>query len=168
MDFSKLVDWIKLSPTYILAISLSSGILLFSNDRFLDTIGLAQIRNQFKTYIGLAFLISLSLLASHLIVTIYQYTHKKFINFENRHNRKNLLQNLTSQEKEILLPYILQDVSNQYLPMDDGVVGGLLAKGVIFQGAFIGEIDSWAFNIQPWAYQLLKEQRNLLFTEEQK
>jgi len=50
--------------------------------------------------------------------------------------------------------------------MADGRVGGLEAEGIIFRSSNVGNIESWAYNLQPWAWDYLSAHPELLALED--
>lgn len=46
--------------------------------------------------------------------------------------------------------------------MADGVVGGLEAQRILYRSSNVGDLDEWAYNIQPWAWEHLKSSPGLL------
>jgi hypothetical protein len=76
------------------------------------------------------------------------------------------LHDLTAEEKEILLGYILNKTKTQYLGYADGVASGLVAEEIIFRSSNMGDPDRWAHNIQPWVWNLLNEKFDEFFSQE--
>jgi hypothetical protein len=46
------------------------------------------------------------------------------------------------------------------------VVNGLEIKKVIFRASNIGDLDEWAYNIQPWAWEYLNDHPELFTLNE--
>lgn len=77
--------------------------------------------------------------------------------------RHQSLHELTPDEKSYLAAYVLDDVNTQYMQIDDGIAGGLNAKGIIYRASNVGDmLRGWAYNIQPWAKDYLREHPHLL------
>jgi hypothetical protein len=77
--------------------------------------------------------------------------------------RKKSLHELTADEKAYLIPYVLENQNTQYFLLEDGIAGGLQAKTIIYRASNLGSlVGGWAFNIQPWARDYLKEHPELL------
>jgi len=63
----------------------------------------------------------------------------------------------------------LGQTKTQYLDLENGVVRGLELDIVIYKASNIGQINTWAYNIQPWAWDYLNEHpESLLFEQELK
>ena len=70
---------------------------------------------------------------------------------------------MTPDEKAYLVPFVLQQENTQYFLIEDGIAGGLIAKGVLYRSSNVGSLVSgWAHNIQPWAREYLTEHAELL------
>lgn len=165
MDFSKVLDWIKLSPRYLAAIAIFAGLLLFAPRSFSETLGLLPIIDQYRPWIGFAFLLTIALLSAHASVPLVKYAMAEWKQRRNRKRQEERLRNLTSDEKAVLRGYIFKDTRTQYLRPDDGVVRGLVSVGIIYQASSIGGAGFsfyFAFNIQPWAWDYLQKNRSLI------
>lgn len=77
--------------------------------------------------------------------------------------KQQLLHNLTPEEKGYLAPFIIGNQNTVYVGMEDGIMAGLQVKGITYLAANIGSwLDGFAFNLQPWAREYLKEHPELL------
>jgi hypothetical protein len=99
---------------------------------------------------------------SHLFVVGYEYAKKrrelaaKFKQAEQR------LHKLTEVEKKLLRGYIANQTRTQNFPIENGVVRGLEAEYIIYRAGSIGQLNSWPYNIQPWAWDYLNKHKGLL------
>jgi len=163
VDFSKIVDWIKLSPRHYFAVLLASGSLLFLPDNALGVLGLVQLRATYRGWIGSLFVLSAALLLSHPLAAWggrigAWLSEKEFV----RVSRKRLLQ-LTPVEKKILRGFVAENTRTQTLNFMDGVVSGLESAHIIYRASNAGTMDgSFAYNMQPWAWEQLKNKPELL------
>jgi hypothetical protein len=166
VDFSRYLEWIKLSPRYLLPISLFTGFVLFAPHEMLDRFGLVSFLSHYRSYFGLVFLLSTTLLLSAALAAVYKWI------MEGRRQRARLkymrqrLHRLAEPEKAILRGFVYNGTRSQYLDMADGTVGGLEVEGIIFRSSNFGNIESWAYNIQPWAWNYLTSHPNLLVVED--
>lgn len=77
--------------------------------------------------------------------------------------RAKWLTSLTPDERGRLLPYIRDQRASVRFPIEDGVVGGLVGKGILFRASNVGHaISGFAFNVQPWAREELERHPELL------
>jgi len=144
--------------------------MLFIGDDFVKTLGLFDFREQNRGYIGLVFIVSLSIVLAHL----FWQAGKSLSSFmkgildarkakKNLEEKKRQLHDLTPDEKAYLSPYILDDENTQYFAPQDGIACGLAAKGILYQASEIGNLlTGFAYNIQPWVRKYLKQNQYLL------
>lgn len=162
-DLSRLVEWIKLSPRYLLPLLLFTGFVLFAPHTWLAIFGTVSLVSDYRPYFGVAFLLSATLILSAAIVAVYGWAQQKREEASLLRDRRRRLHHLSEPEKEILRGYIEGQTRTQYLSMHDGVVGGLQTERVLFRAAVLSRgWDSFAYNIQPWAWDYLNENPKLL------
>lgn len=166
MDFSKLIEWIKLSPKYLLGIALICGFLLFAPIEWLKFLALESFVESIKPWLGVIFIVATTLLAVNLLAESWNWVKNYIKNKSTRKARIERLYQLTFEEKEILLGFILNQTKTQYLAYSDGVVNGLESAQIIYRSSNVGDLERWAFNIQPWAWKTLHEKFNEFFTNE--
>ncbi len=164
---NKVLDWLKLSPKYLFAISLATGIALFSPSNFLAAIGIDSIVDQYKPYIGGTFLISTAIFLAYPLADLYGLARDRITTAIVVKNDKKRLHDLTDEEKIILRNYIFQKTKTQYLDPRDGVVNELKRKRIIYAAASVGKLYGVAYNIQPWAWNYLNEHASLLLSEDE-
>lgn len=151
-----LVDTIKKSARVLFV---ACGILLFLPQDYLAVIGLDNLVAVYKSWIGLLLLVSfLFVLGDAFNWVTKQYSiRKKYSSWKKR------LHNLTPEEKIILLGYIDGNTRTQTLDYKSGVVMGLVHEKIIYQASVVGELfTGFDYNIQPWAWEYLSENRQLL------
>lgn len=162
MDWSKLIEGIKLSPKYLVPIAIVTGVLLF-----LSTNILGFNVSPYRLYIGIIFLLSSALSLSSLIIGICKKIMDCVREKINMHEMHNNLHNLTTEEKFILLGFILEDKKTQSLDISSGVVRGLVMNHIIFRSTDYGNfVYGWHHNIDPWAWKYLKKNQNLIFSQD--
>ncbi len=163
MDFTKLVDWIKLSPRHSLAVAIASGVLLFLGDGPLATLGLEQLRAKYRPWIGGIFLLSSVLLLSYPLAALGKRVSTWWRDSQFVRGGRQRLRQLTPWEKEILRRFVERETRTQTLNFKDGVVAGLVDDSIIYQSSNLGTIHgNFAYNIQPWAWKELRKHPELL------
>jgi hypothetical protein len=67
-------------------------------------------------------------------------------------------------EKEVLARYISEDTTTIAFEMRDGIVNGLISKGILYRSSSSSNPMSYDFdtNIQPWAWEYLKSHPDVL------
>lgn len=106
MDFSGALSWLKLSPKYLISIAIASGIVLFSPANLIETFGLNEVRDSYKPFIGLAFILSLSLVSASTSFAVYKWIQTRIKWKINLSKYQSYLSNLTNEEADILRDYI--------------------------------------------------------------
>jgi hypothetical protein len=168
MDLSSALSWIKLSPKYLIAITFATGIVLFSPEKFVTDLGMTEISELYKPWIGFSFLLSASLLAANVSFLIITKIRNKIVWEKNLSKHQGYLHALTPEERNILRRYIGLATKTQDLSIESGVVQGLVANKIIYRAASMGDLYSgWAYNIQPWAWEYLNQNLELLFTHQE-
>ena len=149
------------SPAFFSVIVMCSATLLFGPRKLIDTLGLEPFIEEYRTLIGAAFLFSFAF----IIVLLLSWLFKKIIRFftsksnykKSEKLRAEYMENLTREEVLYLLPF-WGGLNTLVFPMDDGVRGGLDAKGIIYRASNTGSVlTGFAYNIQPWALEFLKK-----------
>ena len=160
----------QLTPALLIGVAITCGGALFMPPQFLEQLGLTALVKEHRTYIGSALLISLALLLAHLLVGVWTlaklaYTKRqdKRKSAELKKVKLDMLSKLTAEEKGYLVPYIIEGQNTQYFSMEDGVVGGLTAKNILYRASNISaRWTTFAFNMQPWAREHLEQNPQLL------
>ncbi len=162
MDFSRYLDWIKLSPRYLLPLSLFTAFVLFAPQDMLARFGLVGLLSEYRPYFGLVFLLSTTLLLTAALAAVYDWIMQSRRERAWLKEKEQRLHRLAEPEKDILRRFVYGGTRSQKLSMSDGTVGGLEAEHIIFRSSNVGNIESWAYNIQPWAWDYLTSHPGLL------
>jgi hypothetical protein len=167
-DITKLLE-----PGYTFPAALVTGLLLFSPSEYVDALGLAAVTESARTWLGIVFLVSLSLWVTRgaiavveLVTTSLDARHKKKF-------RRKYLHWLTPKEKEILRPYLRNDTKTREIKVNSGVTAGLINKKVLYIASNVGystilepTVHYGQVNIHDWAWDYLKGNPNLLAQQE--
>ncbi|WP_146583085.1 superinfection exclusion B family protein [Neorhodopirellula pilleata] len=157
------LDALKLAPRYLAAIGLFAGLLLFAPNGISDTLGIRNLTQNYRQWIGLAFLASITLLAVHWGVQIGGIVRNRSRLQKSKQRITKKLHSLTEDEKQILRFYYATQSKSNTLRIDDGVVNGLVSAGVIFPAARMGNMfEGFAHNISDVAWNYLHEHPELL------
>ena len=144
------------------AVALLTGVVLFGPSGFTEALGLAALPPPVRVALGISFAGSACLLLANWSADIAVWGQKEWRQRQELKARHWRLHNLTPDEQEILRPYIADNTRTQYLSYTDGVVRGLEHERIIYRSAEVGHMESWAYNIQPWAWTYLNQHRELL------
>jgi hypothetical protein len=158
------------TPALLLGIALASGALLFLPSNVIETLGLTGMVKEHRPYLGAALVLAIALLAAQSVVAagglaqaLLAKRKAKRAAVVAEQRRLESLAALTPEERAYLLPYVVEEKNTLYFGLDDGVAGGLQAKGIIYRAANVSTTRAaFAFNIQPWAREHLMQNLQLL------
>lgn len=160
---AKFKDILSLSIKQVLIVAVAGWSLLFVPDDLMRTMGLANLRNQHRPWIGLAAWLSFAWLAAIVLYEVGDMALHRVALWRQVTVGRRLLEQLTPAERGYLALYVNHDTPTQTFRIGDGVVNMLEAKGIIVRPSSVGKVlDEFDFNIQPWAYQALKANPRLL------
>lgn len=159
----KYLEWLKLSVKHALVLFLISSVLLFGSEELINTLGLLEAREAVKPWLGVVWLVSLSITAADSIYLIFKWVKKRI---EWRVNLKRLqkgLHNLTPEEKAFLSGYITNSTRTQSAHYNDGMINGLVAATIIYRSSNLSKYHTaFPYNIQPWAWEYLQKYPEVL------
>jgi len=158
-----LIDWIKLSPRYLLPVCIFCGFVVFAPPRLLSIFGLTGIVSSYRPWFGLAFLLSAALVVSSAVFALYERLKERRLGKTVREYQRHRLHHLTEGEKELLRGFIHNQTRTRNLSMSDGRVGQFEMENIIFRSSSLGQYpDAFAYNIQPWAWEYLNKHPEVL------
>ena len=152
-----ILDAVRLSWQIQFALFVASLAVVILPPSWSSWLGVLELVNVIRSY---CFMVAL-LMSVLLVINIAELITKHF--YTNR-NYMAVLRNLSTDEKLLLREYIEQDTKTQSFPMSHGVASGLRLQGVLFQASNLSHAGSltFPFNMQPWAWNLLKKHPELL------
>jgi Super-infection exclusion protein B len=150
-------------PPIYAAVFIATLLLLFLPDPVITQLGLAEFRQSYRKYAGVALIASVSLLSVQVISTITFSVLSMWKTWRVSRNGLKKLAELTVEEKDFLRLFILTGQNTQYAPINDGVVKGLELKLLVYLASSmsVGGFD-FAYNLQPYVRKLLKDRPDLL------
>lgn len=164
MEFVKpLLDALKLSPRYFVALAALSGFVLFAPQQALEFLGIAQLAEDHRAVLGAVFLVSCTLSAMALCAWCVRLVAGVRAQRKMQAMVTKRLSSLTEDEKQILRYYIGHQTRTNYLDISDGVVQGLISARILFRAAAVSrEYTVFAVNISAQAWQMLNEDQSML------
>jgi hypothetical protein len=164
------------TPALLAGIALSCAILLFTPEVIISALGLFEFRETYHSFLGGGLVVSGSVLFAHGIARLAASARGCIARWQagRQHARrieagKRALLSLTPDEKAYLVPYIVHEETTCYYQLEDGVVGSLEAKGIIYRASNVGRaLTGFAYNLQPWARDHLIANPKLLEGARQK
>ncbi|KKK08773.1 superinfection exclusion B family protein [Bacillus sp. L_1B0_12] len=157
-------DIIKMSPKYLIAFMLFSGVsLLLGNSQLGISLGLKESIDEYKVYLGIVFLASSCFLISHFIYWLYSILKFKIENKVRNKEMINRLNNLNDYEKRILRTFVLYNERSIQLEINDGTVAELELLRILFRSANISSGGMiFPYNLNSVARDYLTKNQNLL------
>lgn len=152
----------KITPPSLLGLGVASGLIAFMPDSMAATLGIDQLRTEYRGWIGAAFIVSWSYLIAHVVWWGKGHGAKWWQARRINAVRIKHLTELTPQEKGYLEPFIKSQANTIYLPIQDGVIGGLGAKEIVYRSSSLFEPHRVPYNLQPWARTHLTAHPELL------
>lgn len=157
------LEFLKLAPRYLIALSVMAASLLFSSHQLLEQIGVVEFVKNNRSVLGITLVVTVSLfvvsVAADAISLIKEWWRRRKLY---RHITDKL-HTLTEDEKQILRFYLANNTRSNMLRIDDGVVQGLKSDGIIYQSASLGSMHGgFAHNISNVAWDYLHEHQHLL------
>ena len=163
-DFTKFLNALRLPSSAWLAVLISSSILFLLPNEILQELGLDTVLSVGKIYVGLALLVSVSVLGSRLLEPIGTYLRDRIKESVLLRRWQNNIHDLTPRHKEILHRYLSLNRKTQALRIDDGDIGYLISQKIIFQSSKVSDetMMRFDFSIQTWAWDYLKQNPHLI------
>jgi len=163
-DPSKWIEYLKLHPKYVLPIFVFCLFLLCAPISVLSILGLEKVLEEYRVVPGIILMLSASMLLVHLILKTYTSSQKQLRRRRERSRRRRVLTSLSPAEKTLLRAYMQQETKTMDLSLQDGVARNLEATGVLVRVSTlaVGFDFSTPFNLQPWAWDELRENPGLL------
>ena len=157
------LEFLKLAPRYLIALGVIAAILLFSGEGFLKFIGVFQFAQDSRPMLGLTLVVTFSLFAVSVGADAIGATKQKWMSRKFYRRVTDRLNRLTEDEKQILRYYFTKQTRANSLRIDDGLVQELVAEGIIYRSASLGNmLDGFAHNISDIAWDYLHVHPHLL------
>jgi len=162
-SLSDILDWVKiLTPKLMLSVCVLSAVLLYSPVRLIASLGLTFLRRDNLQWIGLAFVVSASLLVGH---GAFEFLPKLLKSLRFQIRRKRRARALSVEEKRVIQSYIHGKTRTQRFNGDSCVISGLIAYGFVLLASQRGDaVSGFPFNITDWAYRYFVKHPKLVDT----
>ena len=157
------LEFLKLAPRYLIALGIMAAVLLFTSHELLERLGVAEFAQNNRANLGLALIVTVSLFIVSVASDAIGFTKKWWRKRALYRRMVNRLQCLTEDEKQILRFYLAENTRANMLRIEDGVVQGLKADGIIYQSASLGNVlEGFAHNINDLVWDYLHVHPHLL------
>jgi hypothetical protein len=165
MKITEITSFLKLEAWTLCSVAITCGVLIFNPFNILNTIGIADSIQNYKTFIGIGFILSTSLVFVGTVKKLIVLFNKQLANRRTQKLATQRLHSLTNEEKEILARYISGQVRSLRLKCG-GVVIDLCKVGILYRSSDIGSQVPGGiitdFNIEPWAWDYLNNKKHLI------
>lgn len=101
-SLQQILEALKLAPRYLAAIGLFCGLILLSPDSFANALGIRDLAQSHRQWLGITFLGTLSLLAVNAFVKVGDRLQSRKRHSEACERTLKRLHNLTEEEKQVL------------------------------------------------------------------
>jgi len=125
------LELLKLPPTLLSAVALFTGAILFLPQSILSKMGLVNLPSLWRTIIGIAFLIAISVDAVYLIVFLAKKLQTALWKSKLKREFPKMMSKLRDEELFVLAMLYSSPNYTSRLPMSDGVTLRLSAKAMI-------------------------------------
>ncbi len=154
---------LKLAPRYLFVVVFVTGALLFAPTSWIERISLQDFANDYRQWLGFAFLISATLCGVALALGVWKAILECYFYISIRAGVLRRLRVLTEDEKQILRYYIVNNTRANMLKIEDGVVQGLVADHIIYLASRRGNVvEGFAHNISETVWKHLHANPALL------
>lgn len=117
-----LISFLKLPPSILSALALASGFIIFALTKLLERLYFVDFKDKFGFYIGLVFIVSISILLVYVIIKPAKYLYDKRRDKKLRENQLKYLKELSGEEKHLLRQIISCPDYTMELPVNNGLV----------------------------------------------
>jgi len=125
------IQLLKLPPSILAAVAMGTGLILFLPVSYIQRLGLDNIPELWRTVLGLAFIISLSLLVVYFIIKVVKFIVLKYYGIRFKRIFPKVMKNLRSEELAVVALLYRSPNYTSRLPYTDGVTIRLNSKNVI-------------------------------------
>ena len=148
-----IVDFLKLPPRILGALSVASGLLLFLPNVIIEKLYMTSFRDKYGFAIGIVFVVSTSILVVFLVVIIAKKIKDKYYNKRLKKARVAYLKRIDGNKVDLLN----EPTHTAMLPMHDGVVLELQHFYVILPAGSTHAVNmadpQINYFLQPWVIE---------------
>lgn len=163
-DYAKTaLELMRLAPRYLVSLGIIAALVLFTPDKTLKWFGISFFAQQYRAWFAIVFIATGVLFAVDRCIAVMGWIRRKKAVTKFSQARLERLHRLTEDEKQILRFYFAKQTRANVLRIDDGVVQGLVAAGIIFRSTQIGNmLEGFGHNISDFAWEYFHQHPELL------
>jgi hypothetical protein len=162
----ELIGLLKLPPKLLLGVAIASGLLLFLPDIIILRLYMDGFKEKFGFFVGVAFIVSISILVSNLVVVLWKKGKKRYYDKRWEKKRKNLLNDLEPEDIEVITLMLNDPDKTAMLPMNNGTVIKLRSYKIITPAGsnhLVNPLDMRIpYFLQPWVVKEIKNNPDIL------
>jgi len=155
------ISFLKLPPSILSALALAGGFIIFAPTKLLERLYFVDFKDKFGFYIGLVFIISISILLVYLIIKSAKYLYDKRKDKKLRENQLKYLKELSGEEKHLLRQIISCPDYTMELPVNNGLVIKLQSFYILTPAGSTHLVNAHdmriPFFVQPWVIKMARE-----------
>lgn len=168
MKINDFIDFLKLPPNILAAISLVSGVILFAPKNFINKLYMIKFRDQFGFIIAIIFLISTAILIILSLTIILKKVKSLIDSKKMRKARINYLLNADNYKVKLIKGFIKEETHTLQIQQNDGLTVELEHLGLISMAGNTQPVDFGYNNemylryfLQPWVINLINNNEEL-------
>ena len=168
LKINDFIDFLKLPPNILAAISLVSGVILFAPRNFINKLYMIKFRDQFGFIIAIMFLISTAILIILSLIIIFKKVKSLIDSKKMRKARINYLLNADNYKVKLIKDFIKEETHTLQIQQNDGLTVELEHLGLISMAGNTQPVDFGYNNemylryfLQPWVINLINNNEEL-------
>lgn len=167
-SFKEFIDFLKLPPNILAAISIVTGLVLFLPNKYLEKLYMVDFKNNYGFIISILFLISSAILVIMVTTYIYKKLKNKISDKKLRKYRIKYLLEANENKMNLIKEFINDSTHTLTLPMNDGLVIELshfyiitMAGGTQLVNMGFDNSVNLRYFLQPWVINLINSNAEL-------
>lgn len=161
-------EFLKLRPIHLAALAIGAGAMLFLPDQVRERLGVVQLAEDYRPYIGLSLIVAVAFLSVHVAKYVADRISRAVRRRKAIKSIRQYLHGLTEHEKEVLWLYLSEQTKTQTFALGNGVVNGLVSKGILVCASSYGRFASFDYNVTDHAWRYLNDNAHLVVPEDVK
>lgn len=165
MFMKDFIDFLKLPPNILGALSIASGALLLLPDRLTKKLYMTEFRDKYGFAIGIVFVVSTAILIILIVGKIYHYFYDKYSSKKLVEAQTKYLKRMTQQQVFVIREFINEPTHTLSIPYNDGLVIELQHLQIITPAGNTHLVDMSdpriPFFLQPWVIERINNDDEL-------
>ena len=128
---SRIVDLAKIPTRLFAVVVVASGLVLFLPQKAVQRIGVVELRADYTGYLGIAFIVSVSLLAVEVVLWAVRKAQKRARRGAAERAVEDAMLNLDGTEKAVLREFLIAGSKTLRLPLEQAPVASLRKSGIV-------------------------------------